>query len=185
MSTEMETAILELAAFDETKEVNHLDNAIRATESIDVTKLAGNLREGDPRQRTAIQWFQVLVAIDQNLDPNFDENDPPEESIIPPAWGGIEYPSSADPKSIKDPATRAEYERMRKENSIKAARFRLQTRLRRLKSRATTDAGRFLIQYYTYSAKEQAELVKLLAKLPPARQKHFMGLYKYEGSAAE
>ena len=186
MFEQIETATREIAEFEKTKEVNHLENAIKATQSVDMSKLAAP-QQSEARQRTASEWFRILAVIDENMDPRFDETNPPDESITPPPAGAIEYPSSVDPKSIADPAARAAYEKQRKENGIKAEQFRLQLKLRRLDPRATANTDRLVIQYYTYSVKDQAALDGLLqeSKLSPTRQLHIRGLFKHKDSRVE
>jgi hypothetical protein len=75
-----------------------------------MTKLAA-AQQSEGRQRTATLWFRILAVIDGNTDPNFDENNPPDENVVPPPVGAVEYPSSVDPKAITDPAARADTKR--------------------------------------------------------------------------
>jgi hypothetical protein len=182
MSDEIETATAELAAFEKTKDAAHLDKAILATGRIEISKVTEDSERQELRKDTADQWFQILAAIDGNLDPDFDENDPPPENVIPPRSGDVAYPSSVNPKSITDPAVRAEYEKMREVNSLQTVRFSLQLRLHRMEPRVTENVDRFVLQYFTDSADDQEELEGLLrgAKLSDARQEHFKDLFVRE-----
>ncbi len=180
MLEKIDTARSQLEEFEKTKDVTNLENAIRAAEQIDISKLTEVQKEAQLRHRTVKLWLGILAAIDRSLDPKFDPNDLPEESITPPPSGAIEYPSAIDPSAIRDPVVRAQYEKALKENSQKAEHYRLQTKLRRLNPHATVDVDRFLTNYYTDSAADHADLESLLGelKLSSWRRQHLRSLVR-------
>ncbi|HEY7393090.1 MAG TPA: hypothetical protein VH640_31510 [Bryobacteraceae bacterium] len=158
--------------------MNYLQNAVESMESVSI---GGNGPERiEARQQALTMWFTILAAIDKELDPNFNPDDAPPESVRPRSSGAAVYPSGIDPNSIPDPEVRAEYEAALEENERKVERYRLQIRLRRIDPRATSDVERSLIRHYTTSAVDQDELDGLIksAKLSGARQKQLKVLFQ-------
>lgn len=178
MSESISTAGHQLGQFEKTGDVNHLEAAIDSAEKLSL------FRHGAERialrQQTVSLWFTILAAIDKYIDPAFNPDHAPPENVTPPSSGAVSYPSSIDPKSIPDPAVRAQYEAALKENRTQAEKYRIQLKLTRLNPRASKDVERFLTSNYSSSAVDQLELEHLLkqAKLSPARQLQLEQLFK-------
>jgi hypothetical protein len=182
MSKELKEAGNQLTEFQKTKEPNYLQAAVEAMEDVDLSALAKALGPIEARRQAAKVWLDVLTAIDRSLDPNFNPDDVPERGVIPPPSNGAQFPPGADPKAIKDPAARAEYEAALRENRRKAEQYRLQTKLRRLDPHASTDVENFLTRYYTASTADQEELDGILseAKLSLPRKQKLKALFEKE-----
>lgn len=103
-------------------------------------------------------WLTLLQILDKNLDPNFNPEDVPSMSVVPPASGGVAYPAGADPSLISDPEARAEYEKAVAENRKKAINHRLQVQLRRVNERITPRAENFIRNSFSDSPEDQKEL---------------------------
>jgi hypothetical protein len=188
------TSAAEIGVIQNDENVNLMTNPInkaeilfenfKKTKSLDQLEAAdvavGNIPEPGTdktvRREKTKALFNLLAAIDQNIDPSFDDPHNPENQIFlnlvpPPTPEGIWYPSGVDPNDIKDPKTRAQYEAAIKRNDEKIARLNFQTRLHNIDKSANIFADRFLQDNYTTSKEDQSELENLMkqAKLSPTR----------------
>lgn len=173
-----------LAEFKKTRSIEQLDRAFRALESMPFPGVDHTVPWSAARGEQAKMWLNLLATIDQNIDTNFGVNDPQywaAVSLTPPGTAeGLRYPSGVDPKDIKEPQIRLQYEAAIKQNEEKKARCLFQTRLRNISALAGLDAERFFRAYYTSSKKDQNELGNLMqqAKLSPNRTEKIKGLFQ-------
>lgn len=183
MAKGLKEANEQLAEFEKTKEPNLLQSAVEAMEDLDFAALVKASSRSEARQQATRMWLEVLATIDRNLDPHFNPDDLPERGVIPPPSDDVQLPPGADPKAIKDPVARAEYEAALKANHEKHVQYRLQTKLRRLNPHATADVENFLPRYYTTSTADQEELAALLSasKLSTLRQQKLKALFERKG----
>jgi len=182
MSTRIEQATNRLTEFEETKDADQLQSAVAAMEGVDLSTFGRSSERMEIRQQALRTWLKILATIDSKLNPNFDPEDVPEANIMPPRSGGVRFPAGVDPKAIKDPAARAEYEAALKKNHDKAELYRLQTKLRRLDPRASSDVERFLKLYYTSTEADQREFDQLLDReaLSASRRRKLKTLFHKE-----
>jgi hypothetical protein len=121
-----------LAEFEATKSIDKLEAAYVATGNIPEPGVDKTVPRVVARREKAIMLFNLLAVIDQDIDANFDVNNPSNwaaVSLSPPGPGGMRYPSGVDPNDIKEPEIRAQYEAALKQNEEKAVRELFQTRL--------------------------------------------------------
>jgi hypothetical protein len=129
-----------------------LDNVILAQEEDTQTRAA-------LRKDCLYLRLQMFRLVDRFLDPNFDAKDVPYLNIAPPPTrDGIAYDSGVDPSEIKDPETRAAYEKALAENRAKAEYHRLQIGLRRVDERITPSTEAFIRNAYRAVSGDQTEL---------------------------
>lgn len=164
VSQQIEKANRELAQFAKSKELDHLQGAIEAMEGVDFSGSQKGSARIQARQETTKTWLSIVAAIDRQLDPHFDPNDVPAANIIPPKSGRVQLPSGVDPQAIPDPAVRAEYEAALEKNKEKAEQYLVQTRLRRMDLRVSSDVNRFFGSCYTSSPIDQREIEDILQK---------------------
>jgi F5/8 type C domain len=183
MTNQINQANALLAEFEKTKSIDQLEHALRAVERIPPPGVDKAVPWPVARRELTQMWLKFLATMDQNLDPNFDVNNPTNWAAVelaPPGAGGLRYPSGVDPNDIKEPEVRAQYEAELKENAAKAARELFQTRLRNIDQLANIDIERLLRDNYTTSKKDQSELKDLMkqAKLSPARVQKIKALFE-------
>jgi hypothetical protein len=159
---QVEQALSLLAEFETSKSINQLRRAMRAMELVWYPDVDRSTDPITARRQQAKMWLQLLATIDRNLDPNFDPNDFPDNTLVPPPSGLLQLPAGADPKDIKDPVARAEYEAALKKNEEKTLRYNFQSDLRRIDLHATFDVEHFLKRFYTSAPADQKELDGLL-----------------------
>ncbi|MGH7941092.1 MAG: discoidin domain-containing protein, partial [Limisphaerales bacterium] len=181
MTNRINRAIALLAEFQRAKSTGQLEKTFRAVEKIPEPGVDKSVPEAMARREKAIMWFTLLAVIDQNIDTNFDVNNPINWATVelaPPGPEGWKYPSGVSPNDIKEPEVRAQYEAALKQNEEKARRELFQSRLRNIDQLATREVERFL-RYYTTSKKDQSELDDLMkqAKLSPARIQKIKALF--------
>jgi hypothetical protein len=169
----------DLEKFHTEKSLDALRGATNRAESIapDAAK-AVEERRGLRRTRFG-EMLTVLAAIDEEIDPSFDPSDVPSLSVTPPVVRGAVLDSGIDPKHIKDPEVRHEYEQAIARNAEKSARYKFQSGLRRIDDElmgfvtrsigepyAATEAGRQEIQEalqkYLKNESRKARLRELL-----------------------
>ena len=143
MSESLQLATEKLAAFAGNRDIQLLRDAEETLEAIDVSREHNTPKRLLLRQRTLEVWLQVAAQIDRNLDPSFDPNDVPMESMVPPPSDGVSLSSNA-PDNIKDPQVRAQFQRAVDENTRKTIRYTFQWQLRRLNERVTPKLEQFV-----------------------------------------
>jgi hypothetical protein len=178
MSEQFEVSARHLAAFEKTKNVKDLQLSLESAEGLAVVG-AGDERV-EARRKIAKLWLDILASIDRNLDHNFDPNNPPPERVTPPSSGAVSYPTGIDPKSISDPAARAQYEAALAENRRKTAQYRLQVKLRRIDPTAARYSDRFFSTQFTSAPQDEREFDSLLhaVKLSPTREQHLRAIFQ-------
>ena len=163
MTEQLAKAATEISHFEMTHDAEYLRSAIDVMEDVNLSR-AGQEQRLETRSQVAAMWLSLIGAIERSLDANFDPADVPERGVIPPESGGEELPPGADPKAIKDPIARAQYEAALQENRRKAQQYSLQTKLGRLDPRATTDVQRFLAQNFSRSDDDRKELDRIFGE---------------------
>ncbi len=133
--------------------------AVRKNVGRDGKRLKGNPRAQLRKNQVALQ-LRAWQRIEQTIDRNWDPDDMPAMNLAPPNATGL--PSGVAPSAVKDPQLRAEYEAAIEANRQKAARYRLQSRARKLKKRWIRHAERFIIRTYIQPPARLAELEALL-----------------------
>jgi hypothetical protein len=159
---QMKQALNLLTKFETNKSIDQLQCAMRAMELVWYPDIDRSTDPITARRQQAKMWLQLLAAIDQNLDPQFDSNDVPAVSLIPPPSGLLQLPSGADLKDIKDPVAHAQYEAALKQNEEKTARYNFQSGLRRIDLHASFDVEHFLKRFYTSTPADRKEIDGLL-----------------------
>ena len=179
-----------LAEFEATKSIDKLEAAYVDVGNIPEPGVDKIVPKAVARREKATMCFCLLAVIDQNIDTNFDANNPsnwPAVSLIPPGPGGMRYPSGIDPNEIKEPGIRTQYEAELKENAEKAARELFQTRLHNINQSANIFVESFLRFNYTTSKEDQSELENLMkqAKLSPDRTQKLKALFESTNLAGD
>jgi hypothetical protein len=128
--------------------------------------LVASMRPSSSGPRTEVAGFRaeklywllaVFNAIDSKLKPDFDFEDHPMLNVAPPPESGL--PAGVDPANIKDPGTRAQFEKEIAANQIKKSMYELQSSLRKIE-RANSDAFRsHLSTHYTKAFKKVVDSV--------------------------
>ena len=182
MTNQINRATGLLTEFKKNKSIDQLESALRAVEKISPPGIDKTVPRSVARHEQARMWLSLLATIDQNIDPSFDVNDAKNWAalnLVPETPEGVHYPSGVDPKEIKDPKTRAQYESAIKQNEAKKARLNFQIGLRNINELAGLDVGRFFPSYYTSSNEDKSELENLMhqAKLSPARTQKLKALF--------
>jgi hypothetical protein len=158
-------AAAQLAEFEEKKEPLRLQEAADLLEGIDLAKEADAMKRLVLRRETLETWLALVALIDKNLDPNFNPQDVPSVSVIPPRVGNVAYPPGADPKLIGDPQARQQYEAALKKNKEHAEQYRIQTWLRRFDQSLSPKVERFVRMSYTTVPGDQREVNETVKKL--------------------
>lgn len=172
-----------LAEFKKTKSLDELQKAYLAVGNIPEPGADKTVPKAVARREAARMCFSLLAVIHQNIDTNFDVNNPgnwPLLSIVPPVMPkGVPCFSGMDPKDIKNPKDRALYEAAIQANEKKGARLNFQVRLRNMDRLATSVVEIILRHDYTTSKKDQNELEDLMkqAKLSPAQMQKIMARF--------
>jgi hypothetical protein len=160
----------QLYEFETNKSLDHVKVAI----AIDHLKNAIDNLKNDQfsmdRKQQATLWFEILVAIDRHLSPNFNETNANfSANLVPPPDGGVQYPSGIDPSVIKDPIARAKYEAMLKTNRENAESYGFQLYLHRINDQTILDAKKYVRSSYAPSGADKKELDEIIneCKMPP------------------
>ena len=148
----------QLRIFDETKDPSALMKSSQLIEVLEPGK------ELDEKQRTQIRakklslWLSLLNRIDRERDPAFDADDVASRSVAVPKVKGIRLRSGMDPKDIKDPNVRRQYEEALAKNTEKAKKYALQTHLLKLDERLTQRVGVYIAEAYSNAPEDTEEL---------------------------
>jgi hypothetical protein len=105
-------------------------------------------------------WLKAIDLIDRNEDPAFNPNDVPLVNVAPPPAAGLM--SGVDPRYIKDPKLRQEYEQAIKHEAEKAKRYNLQYGLRQLDTNWTESIRVYIIGQYSAEPKDVREIKTLI-----------------------
>ena len=172
-----------LAEFEKDKSIDKLEAAYVAVGNIPEPGADKTVPKAVARREKTRMLFNLLAVIDQNIDTNYDVNNPTNwaaVNLVPPGTDGLRYPSGIDPNDIKEPEVRAQYESALKQNAEKAAHGLFQTRLHNIDQSANIFAESFLRHNYTASKEDQSELENLMkqAKLSPARIQKLKALFE-------
>jgi hypothetical protein len=177
MREKIKRAGTQLLEFGRTGGVEHLERAVDTLEEVDLLSIKETRERIEVRRELVVGWCRALRAIDGIKDPKFNPDDSPQMNVTPPFENGAPiHPSGADPKAIKDPHARAEYEAARAANDKKIAQRRVQWKVKELDDRAIETARRVIERFYTTSAADQKDLEAAFteAKLPAARRTQLM-----------
>jgi len=163
MSGEIDQATAKLSEFEKAKSIDQLQQAVEAMERVLHPGAATATGVAAARQQQARMWLRLLAAMEQSLDPKFDPDDVPEVKAIPPlSREGEQLHAMADARAIRDPAARAQHEKILKTNREKAERYRFQTRLRRIEPHIWADVEGYFGRFYTSSRADRKEVDGLL-----------------------
>jgi len=165
MSENTARAAAQLAEFEQKKEPLCLQAASDLLEGVDLAKEPDAMKRLGLRRETLQLWLALLALIDQHLEPNFNPEDRPSVSVIPPRSGKVAYPPGIDPQAIPDPQARQQYEAAIKKNQQHAVAYRLQTLLRRLDQSVSPKVERFIRMSYTTVPGDQREVSETVKKL--------------------
>lgn len=170
-------AAKEITAFQSKKELEHLRAASMSLMNVDLRT------EIKPESRKLIRikclklWMELLQIIDQNIDPKFNPNEQPVLIISPPEENGIQLRPGADPKLIKDPKLRQEYELAIEKNRKYADYFRFQKQINDINLEAQHSAEDFIRGFYSSTIIDQSELKSAIDK-QITNENRKMELYK-------
>ncbi len=114
------------------------------------------------RKRRALLASRVLRRVLAKVDPTVDLSALVLLNVSPPAGVPHAIPGM-DPKAIKNPALRAEYERRIRENALLAQRKSEQYDVLRLKKRLLLPFERYLTSVYSSDPEAGPELERILA----------------------
>jgi hypothetical protein len=103
-------------------------------------------------------WKRLIDAIDPNWDPNQELWSPNAVAV------SMGFPGTIEPKSIKDPNLRAEYEAAIEINNLKIKRYTEQSRLHKWLERFPKRAEEYIIQAYSKPPFDVEELKQYLDK---------------------
>jgi hypothetical protein len=147
-----------LRRFDQAGDIRDLRKALALVEDFGQGQESGEAAVHG--QAVHAEKLQLLLAvfnhIDAKIDPKFDLEDLPAMNVAPPPESGL--PAGVDPKSIADPAIKAQYENGIAANQAKAKLFEFQSSLHKA-ARTCTDAfDRHVYAHYTKSS--EAALTK-------------------------
>lgn len=173
----------DLEKFHKDKSLVALQEAANRAESIVPDSAKGVAERDELRRARLIALLMVLAAVDEESDPSFDPSDVPSLSVTPPVVHGVVLDSGIDPKHVKDPQARKEYEQAIARNAEKSRRYNFQIGLRRIDDEVmgfvtqsvngqwgTTEAGRQEIQKavneYVKNEKRKACIEELLESNP-------------------
>jgi hypothetical protein len=168
MADRVDEAASSLKKFARSGEMADLEKAVEALEEFDMWSVPRGQRLR-ARRRLLLEWCRALVEIDGVKDPNFDaEAERPRARVRPPG----NYRMGTDPRSIEDPAARAEYEAAIAANEKKAVRSRKQSLASELEERVLESAHRVVERWYTKSAADGDEVEGVFGevKLSAARR---------------
>jgi hypothetical protein len=165
MSENTARAAAQLAEFEQKKEPLCLQTASDLLEATDLAKETDAMKRLVLRRETLETWLALVALIDKNLDPNFNPQDMPSVSVIPPRSGNVALPPGADPKAISDPQARQQYEAALKKNKEHAEQYRIQTWLKRFNESMSPKVERFIRMSYTTVPGDQREVTETVKKL--------------------
>jgi hypothetical protein len=118
----------------------------------------------EQRRTRAERWLRTLRRLDDAAQSDFDFADVPQVNIAPP---DATLPSGVAPESVKDPATRQQYEAALTANRRKAETYAAQWRLRELRALYAPRAERYIARAYARPPVAAGELEQLLARYVP------------------
>ena len=166
MANQINQATSLLLDFSKSKSIDQLENALRAMEGVLPPRIDKTVQSTAARQEQTKMWLSLLGIIDQSIDPTYNNQNPKNAIAVnlapPPTSDGISYPSGVDPKAIKDPVVRSQYEAALKQNNDKAIKAMTQTRLHHIDQLASLDVERFLQTFYTSSIEDKNELDNIM-----------------------
>lgn len=164
--------------FESKLDTDRLREADRALENVDL------VQEVDPKVRARlrsdclVQWLELAALLDRHIDPAFDPEDLPEKLVEPPRVPGADLDPGADPAMIADPRAREQYEKAIAANRAKTQRYRVQTELRRIGERISSETENFIRRYYRSVPADQRELRGAIDRIvkDPARKARLSSL---------
>ena len=147
-----------LTAFDRIRDTADLDKVSALTREIWNGQTEGVDNWRLLRRAQLDAWLKLLDRVEKSIDPAFDPEDVPQINVAPPP--GAHVRAGADPKSIKDPKVRQEYEVLIEKNREKAENYRLQKTLRNRKSRWTHECVLFVGNSFSDAKEDRGEVEK-------------------------
>lgn len=74
-------------------------------------------------------WLDLLARFKRDIDPAFDPDHAPTQSVMPPEINGMQLPPGVAPSAISDPALRRQYEHDIATNKTRIGQFTVQNKL--------------------------------------------------------
>jgi hypothetical protein len=125
-------------------------------EFVEIGRTINQLPPGTGEQATGVLereklalWVKFLGLLDGAVDLSFDPADVPDRNLAPPGTGGVVYDSGIDPKEIKEPEARKQYEADIKANHAKAERHSQQIGLRKMLNTFAAQAATFFRERFS------------------------------------
>ena len=166
MNELMQTVRENVEQYDKSKDLLSLRKAGEQLERVDPFAPSNTEQRADVRLQTLNVWLLILLRVDAAKDPRFDPNDPPPSKLAPRSVAGQPpYLPGIDPKQIRDPQVRADYEKAIAENKQKSDRWQGQWDLNAIDMEVSNGAKRFVMRFYTSAPADQNELSKTFAKV--------------------
>jgi hypothetical protein len=161
-----------LQNFHKQKDLEALKQALALAQTIRPESASGVEERRELRRSRFGELLTILAAIDAETDPSFNPKDVPSSTVAPPLSGGVILDSGIDPKHVKDPRARAEYERAIAANAQKAKRYEFQTGLRRINEDASAEVEKAFHDPYAATERGQQEMKAAIERLieNPARK---------------
>jgi len=140
-----------------------------------------HLNSNQHRKDHTKMWLDLYAAVEQHIDPTFDESKPHGFiNLVPPpdGAGGAIYPPGTDPSYLKDPKARAEYQAAIKSNSDLQKSADFQVKLRLMRRTVLWDLHKYVERAYTSSERDRKEWSDVLNRstLPEARKKELQDM---------
>ena len=157
-----------------TNELAVLEGAEQALETVSRAMVTNAVASRDERRAIVLEWLSFEERLDHAIDPSFDPRDRkhgPFLNMAPPSGAGR---SGIDPRDVKDPALRHEYEDNIRKNNTESERCYVQVTLRKEDAWWAVPVRNYLKRLYKRDASETAELRSLIdAKIssPSRRQR--------------
>ena len=136
----------DLESFRSSKDLNRLVSAVDGLEG--VTDEPDDISS---REKKLELFLRILESVAKETDPKFDPTDLPLTNVAPP---NEKYRAGISPESIEDETDRKEYEEAIKKNAKKAAIYRHQLSLQRIKKKLGTQLEKFLHSAYSVQEKQ-------------------------------
>jgi hypothetical protein len=136
--------------FEKEKEPETLREAGMELEDVDLRRVHDMTLRHKQRNEALEMWLTIIQTLDNNLDANFDPDNVPQMSVMPPRTkSGVQYPPGVAPDMIDDPKAREEYEKAVQDNRAKQEAYLLQHQLRELNETIPPKVESFIRDAFT------------------------------------
>ncbi len=153
------TAIERMRSFEADLEADRLQKAAEALDDVVLSAESDAAKRKALRRQVLSSWMRVVALLDAHLDADFDPNDVPAKSVMPPELDdGSQLRPGAPPEAIPDAEKRAAYEKEIADHRVRVRRYRLQLQLSRFAERLPARAQAFIRGAYAASPDDRAEV---------------------------